>query len=595
MEKLYGVTLSVPSFTDLGQLKQFTSGLVEGDGSHPWRDVYRSLGVRSRFGFAHSLFLFRKVIPQSKPQVKGYVEKMALAQAPPDPDFVSFALKTVRQLFRFGWDRSYQDFCLTSSLPMSACSEVGRKGGGCRGLEAMDRMNRAEFLTYVLQSKSAWQRGVSRVTAVETGGKWRVISIPPRVDNALRPLHKTMYSHLSRYSWLLRGDAKPGRFKDFVPVDGEVFVSGDYESATDNLNSDLQCMIMRELLERATTIPQGIRDHALQIYRSVLEVDGATWVQARGQLMGQLTSFPLLCLVNYITFRYSIRRDVPVRINGDDIVFRATPDEVRLWERNVAKGGLKLSKGKTLVLRRGFTLNSTPFWASVGGAVSIGFVRSSAIWKSADLGEQILSLNSRFYSSHSGFGCERRDEVRRFFVTENSKPIFASRRSLTRGIGLAVGQEILRSTGLWYRELYYLEQAVEQPLPHFAKGELPAGWRQVSKLWIPKDMLPSLQIRWSAECVSHAWTSTFDPSSFSSEEVLRRIWEGCIPYGLGSLIRSRVRRMLGMTRSEVWRWVNLRRNESVFGRVQARKGARVFVPGDLQFSSLQIHFVLGNA
>jgi hypothetical protein len=175
-----------------------------------------------------------------------------------------------------------------------------------------------------------------------------------------------MYSHLSQFQWLLRGDAKSVRFKDFTPVEGEIFVSGDYENATDNLNAELQLAILDELLSRSYTVPTGVREHAMSIYNSALVCDGLTdpVIQRRGQLMGQLTSFPLLCLVNYITFRYSIRRPVPVRINGDDIVFRATPEEVTLWERNVAKGGLTLSLGKTLKHSRAFTLNSTPFWST---------------------------------------------------------------------------------------------------------------------------------------------------------------------------------------------------------------------------------------
>jgi hypothetical protein len=37
-----------------------------------------------------------------------------------------------------------------------------------------------------------------------------------------------MYDHLSRFPWLLRGDAKTRKFREFVHVPGEVFVSGDY-------------------------------------------------------------------------------------------------------------------------------------------------------------------------------------------------------------------------------------------------------------------------------------------------------------------------------------------------------------------------------
>jgi hypothetical protein len=592
LESLYGVSLSRHTFTDCGNLNKFCSGLIEGDGTHPWRSVVRGLSAQSRFGFAHSLFLFRKVIPKEKPRVEQYVTRLASPQEAPDPAFKDFAIKQVRKLFPFGWDKSYVGHCLASSLPVKACAEASRGSGGSRGWEAELRWDRTEFCDYVLDSVLPAPRGVSRVKAIETGGKWRVISIPPRIDNALRPLHKAIYSHLSRFPWLLRGDAKQNNFKDFTVTPGEIFVSGDYESATDNLNSDLQVAILDELLMRAESVPQGIAAHVRSSYSSVLTYDGSDreFVQARGQLMGQLTSFPLLCLVNYITFRYSIRRSVPVRINGDDIVFRATPEETLTWERNVAKGGLTLSKGKTLMHSRAFTLNSTPFWATSGRPKLVGFVRSSALFKQAGLSELIQSLNGRFYSACAGYGRERRSLVREAFVDFNQKPILASRRSLTRGLGLAVDRKLLHSSGMWHRELFYLEQVEERPIPQFARGELPKGWARVSRSCVSLEDRKYWEREWGWACVSHAWCSSFDPSDFTEQAILDYIRDGCSPYGLGVLAGSRVRRMLGLTRSQLWAWVYRRSNESVFGRVRWSRGEGVWVEVD-QLASRSLVFV----
>jgi len=603
LEELFNVSLSSASFDTSGDLKQFCSGLIEGESGHPWRCKIRALSAKSRLGFAHSLFLFRKVVPQGKPQVIDYVRKLSAAQEEPDPHFMRFAIKMVRKLFPQGWDKTYVRHCMTSSLPLTSSSEAGRRDGGSRGWEAQLRWDRTDFCEYVLDSVAPRARGVSRVGAVLTGGKWRIIATPPRVDNALRPLHKAIYSHLSKKPWLLRGDAKPTKFKDFHPVEGEVFVSGDYESATDNLNSVLQRAILGELLSRSSSVPPGIRAHALETYSSVLTCakrgqQGELFVQRRGQLMGQLTSFPLLCLVNYITFRYSIPRSVPVRINGDDIVFRATPKEFETWERNVAKGGLTLSKGKTLVHSRGFTLNSTPFWSSPKkGAVAVGFVRASAIMKRAELSELIQSLSSRFYSSCAGFGRERRNAVRRFFVDYNQKPIHASRRSLTRGLGMLVDRKLLHDVGLWHRELYYLGQITERPIPPLAAGELPDGWIMVGKSLIPDGDIEWWEREWQWSCTEHAWLSNFQLSELCEASKYQRIIEGCPPYGLGSLIGSRVRKMLKMTRSKVWKWVYSRADESVFGRLHRDRGSGVWVKVDqLASRSLvkHVNFLLGS-
>nr|WAK77970.1 MAG: RNA-dependent RNA polymerase [Botourmiaviridae sp.] len=583
LERLYNCSLSRPQLESPKQIKKFCTGLIEGEKDHLWRADLCGLSAQSRFGIAHSLFLFRKTLPGEKPQVDAYVRKLCTPQEAPDDDFMDFALKLTRKLFRHGWDRTYMDHALTNVLSHSSSSESGRKAGGGRGLDVQSREQRSEFTTYVLNSVAPRPRGVSRVQAIDTGGKWRIISIPPRVDNALRPLHKAMYSHLSRMDWLLRGDAKAARFKDFSPVEGEIFVSGDYESATDNLNAVLQKAILSELLARSSTIPQGIVEHALSIYSSRLGYDGTNelFVQQRGQLMGQLTSFPLLCLVNYITFRYSIRRPVPVRINGDDIVFRATPAEVSRWERNVAKGGLTLSKGKTLVHPRAFTLNSTPFWSHrSGGARLVGFVRSSALFPKGALSEQIESLNGRFYSACSGYGRQRRSVVRTEFLRRNQKAIHASRRSITRGLGMVAGEQEIRDSGLWFRELFYLEQVEEPFIPTLDERIPVQGWRQVPKSWVEPSSIRDWEQRWSAACVYHAWFSDFTKSSFSEDTKMSKIREGCSPYGLGSLIATRVRRMLHMTRSQIWKWVNLRRNTSVFGRVRPAKSQMIWVETD---------------
>jgi hypothetical protein len=227
VESLYGVSLPCPQFENLAELGEFCNGLINKGSKHAWRAACSRLSARARFGVAHSLFLFRKRIPKEKPLVSKYVAQLSQPCDRVDDDFLEFARKAVRKVFPFGWDGKYQDFCLTSSLPLTSCSESGRKWGGCRGLEEQGRWERSDFCQYVLSAVVPRQRGVSKVQAIETGGKWRVISIPPRIDNGLRPLHKAMYSHLSRFPWLLRGDAKPSRFKDLSPVEGVFFVICD--------------------------------------------------------------------------------------------------------------------------------------------------------------------------------------------------------------------------------------------------------------------------------------------------------------------------------------------------------------------------------
>jgi len=597
IEDLYGVDLPHPNFRgDLSELKKFCTGLVECHSDHPWKAIVSSLSARSRAGIAHSLFLFRKVIPQEKPNEVLYVRRMAQAQAPPARDFLNFARNLTRRIFRPGWDvKFYGGYCTSSVLSTSSCSETSRKDGGCRGLEVQSRWLRSEFCSYVITGATRLQRCASRIGVIESGGKWRTVSIPPRVDAGLRPLHSSMYSHLSRFKWLLRGDAKADKFKSFSRVAGEIFVSGDYESATDNLNSVLQCAILDELLDNSFLVPEGVKSHARSLYETpLLSCKEGTFVQRRGQLMGNLTSFPLLCLVNYITFRYSTRfvdplRRIPVRINGDDIVFRTTPTVARQWESDVAKGGLVLSIGKTMKNSRFFTLNSALFEGLSNKSRAVGFVRPRSCWSAGSASEQVFSLRSRYYAFSSGMGGKRTSVAREFFIAQNERTVHLSRRSLSRGLEMKVDQGLLRRRGLWHRELYYLEQDVEQPLPLLEKGGVPEGFVQVSASRVSVDMATEGRNRFNAALYAQCWNEPYDPKSSSEDVRLAAVREGCSPYGINHIKGlAKIRQMLRLSRNKLWKWVFLRSNESVFGRVRWSRPKRVWVSLDM-LSGLRQH------
>lgn len=583
LSSTYGVRLTVPAASTPASLKEFCSGLIEGR-LHPWSPLIARLSRADRFSLGFSLFLFRKVIPSEKPQVGAYVRRMCEPSGLPDVRFVRFAISKTREMFPVGWDRSYLDKCSTSVLPLSSCYESGRKHGGCRGLELQDRWDREDFCSYVTESVAPRHRGFSRVQAIETGGKWRVISIPPRIDNALRPLHQCLYDKLSQEKWLLRGDAKASRFSDFTRLNGEVFVSGDYESATDNLNGPLQAAIMHQLLGNARSIPDGIRFQALSTFESLLEGDGVRGFQGRGQLMGQLTSFPLLCLINYITFKYSVRRDVPVKINGDDIVFRSTREECDRWFKNVKLGGLTLSTGKTLVDSRFFTLNSTLFQSSFRSVRAVPFVRSTCLWPAKQNEcERIASLASRFYAFARGYGRRRRVVLHDLFLSENLATILRCRRSLTRGMGMKVERESLHNTRLWFRELYYLEKWSEPELPMFSYSDmrcndLPVGWTRVSPHRFSPEVVNGWRYRLAFELSRNAWTSSVLTDSDAKERWMEACDTGADRYGCG-FVTLRMAKLLRRSRKACWKLCYFRRNENVFGRCRFTRTSGVLRPG----------------
>jgi len=81
--------------------------------------------------------------------------------------------------------------------------------------------------------------------------------------------------------------------------------------------------------------------------------------------MGHVLSFPILCLANYLIFRFSFEsrnRRVPrVLVNGDDILFHAFPNEYKDWCDDVRKVGFLPSVGKNLFQSDIAQINSVLF------------------------------------------------------------------------------------------------------------------------------------------------------------------------------------------------------------------------------------------
>jgi len=515
-ERLLRVDLPWPSLSGadpgrrLSSFKQFCSALLERR-SHLWDGVLQSQRVSSdmRWSLAHSLFLFRKTLSTDAPCVPDFIRRVSRPDGEADPLFLEFIRNEVPKLFRKGWDVSYPQRCLSSVVPTKSCSENPRMFGGSRGL-ILSRSDgweeaRADFIESVLCSMEPRLRGShSRVVAVPTSGKWRVLTVPPVEMNRLRPLHECIYNHLSRFKWLLRGDAKSQSFNDFCAKEGELFVSGDYESATDNLNSGVQKEILRLVLEGTRHVPRGIVVDAMLSFSLDLQcpVDGGPpcrGTQRRGQMMGNLLSFPLLCLVNYLTFRWlTMDSSIPVKINGDDIVFRSTPEVAHRWMEGVSAAGLVLSRGKTLLHRRYFSLNSLLFKGMGVGARAIPILRSRTLFGMEDTESPVGGLAGRFRSFCPGFFGQKRTLLRGVFLRENSGWINQSRRSLLRGLGVNVTAADLKESGLWARELRYLALPSEKVLlPTFSCwSQVPEGfeigWRHVDR---KKDRSINLELK----------------------------------------------------------------------------------------------------
>lgn len=197
--------------------------------------------------------------------------------------------------------------------------------------------------------------------------------------------------------------------------------------------------------------------------------------------MGSYLSFPLLCLHNYIMFRSEFGRSTPVRINGDDIVFRARPERIDRWASLVKLAGLRLSLGKTLRHPRVFSLNSTFFSSSRRGTRLLPVIRSSTLWSTEERVGPDPGALRRFRSGVTG---DARDRFASFFLRERRSEILALGRSVTRGLGFRVPARVLSSAGLYDRERSYMALGFKERQVPCYRGQqgwiaVPAGWRRI--------------------------------------------------------------------------------------------------------------------
>jgi hypothetical protein len=210
--------------------------------------------------------------------------------------------------------------------------------------------------------------------------------------SCLIPLQRLLWKRLQRFKiFELTGtpdcEAILQRVVAGVWAHKDVIVDGDYSAATDNSHLDCTltaaeaCIRSKALLRivRLALGPQRIEYYGDtwscldgietdENYRELMKI----WLpenfwQTNGQLMGSPLSFPFLCLINAAIFRYAYEQyygvrvrldDLPLLINGDDIIFRAVEDFYPFWREQIQRVGYKPSIGKNFVSRSFANINS---------------------------------------------------------------------------------------------------------------------------------------------------------------------------------------------------------------------------------------------
>jgi hypothetical protein len=250
-----------------------------------------------------------------------------------------------------------------------------------------------DVLSDVLDLTEDFPNPTAQVVAVADAMKARIITKGPLEHNLLRPLQKKILARISSFpifcltkKWVEVSDLP------FFPLrTGEYINCADFAAATDGMFTSITRSMIEQLL---TQSPDPETAYGSWVYRNAVPSlinnrlsypnanKGPRIVlkQVRGQLMGSLLSFPLLCIANAACWILAQRipgrpdeefeRDIRTlfktnqnrcRINGDDLVAIDNKRSLKAHSDLVPALGCKLSIGKSFHSRKYCVINSQVF------------------------------------------------------------------------------------------------------------------------------------------------------------------------------------------------------------------------------------------
>lgn len=230
----------------------------------------------------------------------------------------------------------------------------------------------------VLKNKAGLEPPVVVPVGLKEALKVRVISKGP-------PLKYTVLKPLQKFLWRCVRRTKPGVLVG-EPVshwsiqnalgaklaDGQRYLSVDYSDATNQMYSWVTEALVIWITEKLEldSIEARIFEDSLINHVIVDPVTKEHKLQQRGQLMGSVVSFPLLCMVNMTLLRmtkeYELGRPLSLDecgclVNGDDGVLRTTDMGYRYWQMIANFVGLEPSVGKVYFSSKFLNMNSRTF------------------------------------------------------------------------------------------------------------------------------------------------------------------------------------------------------------------------------------------
>jgi len=279
------------------------------------------------------------------------------------------------------------------------------------------------------------------------------------------------------------------------------WVSGDYSAATDGLNLNFTKLAFETSLQRSklenldkdllrdVLYEQHINYPDEMVKKSAGFLD-SFW-QVNGQLMGSVLSFPILCAVNLCCYwaaleEYMQRQipmeDLPVLVNGDDILFRSNDALYSLWLKEISKVGFSLSLGKNYVHPKVLTVNSQLYTFSNKSFTFLGYLNTGLLTGQSKLSGRDAAKDAPIWALYNETvpGSVRPCRTHRRFLHYNKELIQRATLSGTYNLFLPFGRGGLgfklpdglgnRITSFQRRWAYFLKEIV---MAAVKKNEVP--------------------------------------------------------------------------------------------------------------------------
>lgn len=243
-----------------------------------------------------------------------------------------------------------------------------------RGVTVDESVMQSRFKTFWIRviKKAKQEIPLVEPVALSEALKVRMITKgPPFLYTSMRNLWKHIHNNLRRHpTFELIG--KPVNAELILNAMGarleedEEYLSGDFQSATDLIKTDATRIVADEV---AKVFKIEGTEKELFI-RSLVDHIFGSGKQVAGQLMGSITSFPILCIIVATACRWAAEvtsgkqiplRNLPLRVNGDDNLMRCKKGTQAIWRIICKSYGLIESVGKTYASREFLEINSMTF------------------------------------------------------------------------------------------------------------------------------------------------------------------------------------------------------------------------------------------